>query len=192
DFDNDGNLDLVVANGHPDDQIEASHTGLKWKEPLLLLENRNGKFVNRSADGGEAFRQEYPARGLAIGDLDNDGWPDVVVANNGAAPLVLHHSGGRNHWIGLNGVPPGATLRWPGGVRLVTAGGSYLSSQDPRVVIGLGSAAKLEWLQIEWPAPGKRTLRLTNPLIDRYHSVGSGKPSRWAGSPVKSCECSAC
>jgi hypothetical protein len=171
DFDNDGDMDLVLANGHPDDLIEASHTGLKWKEPLLLLENRNGKFVNRSSDAGAGFRQEYSARGLAVGDLDNDGWPDIVVANNGAAPVVLHHRGGRNHWIGLDGVPPGATVRWPGGSRLVTAGGSYLSSQDPRVVIGLGSVAKLEWLEIEGPAPNKRKVRMENPGVDRYHAL---------------------
>jgi hypothetical protein len=175
DFDNDGDLDLVLANGHPDDLIEASHTGLKWKEPLLLLENRNGNFVNRSSDAGEGFRQEYPARGLAVGDLDNDGWPDIVVANNGAAPVLLHHRGGANHWIGLVGAPPGVIVRWPRGRRFVTAGGSYLSSQDPRVVIGLGSAATLEWIEIEWPAPNKRTERLDNPAVDRYHSLGGAK-----------------
>src|SRR5437867_1615383 len=82
--------ELLSAGGHPDDRIEAAHTGLKWKEPLLLLENWNGKFVNRGTEAGEGFRQEYPARGLAVGDLDNDGWPDIVVATNGAAPVVLH------------------------------------------------------------------------------------------------------
>ena len=172
DFDNDGDMDLVLANGHPDDRIEAARTGLKWKEPLLLLENRNGKFVNRGTEAGEGFRQEYAARGLAVGDLDNDGWPDIVVATNGAAPVVLHHRGGGNHWIGLDGAPPGATVRWPGGSRFVTAGGSYLSSQDPRVVIGLGRAAKLEWIEIEWPAPGKRRQRMKNPAVDRYYSLG--------------------
>jgi len=178
DFDNDGDLDLVLANGHPDDRIEAAHTGLKWKEPLLLLENRNGKFVNRSMDAGEGFRQEYPARGLAVGDLDNDGWPDIVVSSNGAAPVVLHHRGGANHWIGLNGAPPGAIVRWPGGIRFITAGGSYLSSQDPRVVIGLGRAAKLEWIEIEWPAPNKRRERMKNPAVDRYHSLGANVSAR--------------
>jgi hypothetical protein len=180
DFDNDGDLDLVLANSHPDDLIEASHTGLKWKEPLLLLENQNGKFIDRSSEAGEGFRQDYPARGLAVGDLDNDGWPDVVVANNGAAPLVLHHRGGNNHWIGLDGIPPGATVRWPGGRRFVTAGGSYLSSQDPRVIIGLGRALKLEWMEVDLNAPTRRTLRMESPAIDRYHSQAeftAGRPS---------------
>jgi hypothetical protein len=172
DFDNDGHPGLVLANGHPDDLIETAHTGLKWKEPLLLLENRNGEFVNRSADGGDGFLRDYPARGLAVGDLDNDGWPDIVVANNGEAPVLLHHRGGSNHWIGLAGLLPGAIVRWPGRVRFVTAGGSYLSCHDPRVVIGLGSAARLEWIEIEWPAPNRHTERMENPAVDRYHPLG--------------------
>jgi hypothetical protein len=184
DFDNDGKLDLTLANGHPDDQIEASLTGLKWKEPLLLLQNRNGHFVNRAADAGEAFRREYSARGLAVGDLDNDGWPDIVVANNGEAPLILHHRGGPSHWIGLEGAPPGTIVRWPGGSRFVTAGGSYLSSQDPRIVIGLGSAVRLEWLELDWPAPNRRTERLMNLAIDHYHNIASVRRSRTVRSGV--------
>ena len=193
DFDNDGTLGLVLANGHPDDLIESAHIGLKWKEPLLLLQNRNGRFVNRSGDGGEGFQREYPARGLAVGDLDNDGWPDVVVANNGEAPVLLHHRGGANHWIGLTGLPPGAMVRWPGGIRFVTAGGSYLSSQDPRVVIGLGSAVKLEWLEIKWPEPKRRTERIENPSVDRYYSLDRDKhpdyPHLGAILPTSSTRC---
>ena len=139
---------------------------------MLLLENQNGTFLNRSRDAGEGFRREYPARGLAVGDLDNDGWPDIVVANNGAAPVVLRHRGGRNHWIGLTGLSPGAVVRWPGGSRAVVAGGSYLSSQDPRVVIGLGSATKLDWIEIDGPPPNKRVQRIENPALDRYHVPG--------------------
>jgi hypothetical protein len=171
DFDNDGDLDLVLANGHPDDLIEASHTGLKWKEPLLLLENRNGLFVDRSADGGAGFREDYPARGLAIGDLDNDGWPDLVIGNNGEAPIILHHRGGPNHWIGIAGLRPGDIVRWPGGTRFVPGGGSYLSSHDPRVVIGLGKARVPDWIEIERHGPGTRTERLVRPEVDRYHTL---------------------
>jgi hypothetical protein len=171
DFDNDGALDLALVNGHPDDLIETVQSSLKWKEPLLLLQNRGGKFVNLGAAAGEAFTRGYPARGLAVGDLDNDGWPEIVVANNGDAPLLLHHRGGRNHWIGLAGLPPGSVVRWPGGSRFVTAGGSFLSSQDPRLLIGLGSQQKLPWLEIEWPAPKKHVQRLENPALDMYHKL---------------------
>jgi hypothetical protein len=172
DVDNDGDLDLILANSHPDDLIEASHTGLKWKEPLLLLENRNGLFVDRSADGGDGFRTDYPARGLAIGDLDNDGWPDLVIGNNGDAPVVLHHRGGANHWIGIAGLHPGDVVRWPGGTRFVTGGGSYLSSHDPRVVIGLGKSQVLDWIEIQRHGPNARTERLVKPAVDRYHVTG--------------------
>jgi hypothetical protein len=171
DFDNDGDLDLVVANGHPDDQIDSAQTGLKWKEPLLLLENRGGKFVNLGAIAGGAFTHDYPARGLAVGDLDNDGWPDIVVANNGDAPLVLHNRGGRNHWFGLVGITPGAVIRWPSGKRSVTAGGSFLSSQDPRVLIGLGAQVNVDWVEIDWPAPRKHTQRLEKLSAGKYYKV---------------------
>jgi hypothetical protein len=166
DFDNDGDLDLALANGHPDDLIESVQSSIQWKEPLLLLENRDGKFINLGLAAGPAFARNYTARGLAVGDLDNDGWPDIVVATNGDAPVVLHNRGGRNHWIGLEGVPPGATIRWPGGTRATTAGGSFLSSQDPRVILGLGAKTKLDWLEIDSPA-GHR--RMENVSAGRYY-----------------------
>ena len=169
DFDNDGDLDLAVANGHPDDRIESVQSGIRWKEPLLLLENRDGRFVNLGAAAGAAFLGAYTARGLAIGDLDNDGWPEIVVANNGDAPVLLHNRGGRNHWVGLAGVPPGATLRWPGGTRVTASGGSFLSSQDARVILGLGSRTKLDWVEIGLPGASRGTRRMENLSAGQYY-----------------------
>jgi hypothetical protein len=181
DFDADGDQDLIVCNGHPDDRIEAINSSLKFKEPLLLFENRQGKFTNLGARAGEAFTRDYPARGLAIGDLNNDGFADVVVANNGAAPLVLRHRGATgNHWIGLElkGLAVGALITWSaGGVkrsRLKTAGGSYLSSHDPRELLGLSAARKLDWLEVRWPAPNKRVDRFENVTADRYYRLREG------------------
>ncbi len=182
DFDNDGDLDLALANGHPDDLIESVQSSLQWKEPLLLLENRGGKFVNLGAAGGDAFLRSFTARGLATGDLDNDGWPDIVVANNGDAPLLLHNRGGRNHWIGLAGVPPGATIRWPGGTRITASGGSFLSSQDPRVLLGLGSRSKLDWVEIESSGPNPAVHRMENLSAGRYYNVTLKTPAR---SPIQ-------
>ena len=93
DFDLDGALDLIVCNGHPDDLIETLSSTLTYKEPILLFRNEGIKFSKLNpSEAGEAFAGMYPARGLAVGDLNNDGFPDVVIANSGEAPLVLQHN----------------------------------------------------------------------------------------------------
>lgn len=183
DFDLDGDQDLIMCNGHPDDLIETINTTLTHKEPILLFAKRGRDFVNLGAAAGEAFTRNYPARGLAVGDLNNDGAPDVVIANNGAAPLLLRNRRvAGNHWLGLNlrGQAVGARLTWSaGGVRrsrLKTAGGSYLSSHDPRELLGCGTAKKIDWLEVRWPAPGKqaRVERFENIAADRYYSLKLG------------------
>ena len=181
DFDFDGDQDLIVCNGHPDDLIEEVSSTLKYKEPILLFENRSGKFINLGARAGAAFARDYPARGLAAGDLNNVGFPDLVIANNGAAPLVLQHTRATaNHWLGLNliGQSAGARITWSaGGVkrsRLKTSGGSYLSSHDPRELLGLGKATKIDWLEVRWPAPSKRVDRFENVAADRYYALREG------------------
>ena len=94
DFDFDGTLDLIVCDGHPDDLIETLSSTLTYKEPVLLLfRNEGTKFSKLNpSEAGEAFAGMYPARGLAVGDLNNDGFPDIVIANSGEAPLVLQHN----------------------------------------------------------------------------------------------------
>lgn len=181
DFDADGDQDLIVCNGHPDDRIEAINSSLKHHEPLLLFENRGNQFINLGARAGAAFTRDYPARGLAVGDLNNDGRPDIVVANNGAAPLLLRHTGATsNHWLGLQllGSSIGARVIWSsGGVKrslLQTSGGSYLSAHDPRLLLGLGQTPKLDWLEVRWPAPSKRVDRFMQVSAGRYYSLREG------------------
>jgi hypothetical protein len=176
DVDHDGDDDLIVCNSHPDDQIEKLSSTLTFPEPLLLFENTGNKFTLINARGGEAFAKNWPARGLAVGDLDNDGMPDVVIGNTGAAPLVLHHTGsGAGNWIGLELKPrvAGTMIRWSaaGRVRtkLLTAGGSYLSAHDPRVLLGLGAASAPDWVEVTWP--GKLPRRLEHPAARRYHGM---------------------
>ncbi len=185
DYDNDGDPDLFLVNGHPDDFIEMRVSRVKYKEPLLLFENTGRTFKNVSAQSGAVFTKEFSARGLAIGDFDNDGDLDVLISNNGEAPVLLRNEGGnKNNWLGLqlvttksNPAAVGAVITWQaGGVkwsRLKSAGGSYLASNDPREVLGLGSAKKIDNVEIRWPS-GKVD-KLTNLPINTYIKVVEGE-----------------
>ncbi|HXM95114.1 MAG TPA: CRTAC1 family protein [Candidatus Dormibacteraeota bacterium] len=187
DYDNDGDVDLIIANGHPDDMVGQRSQSVKYREPLLLFQQKNGHFRDVSADAGPAFSREFSARGLAIGDMDNDGRLDVLIGVNGGAPLLLQNSSGAgNHWLGVklqgtscNRDAIGARLTWSAGgkkhSRQATGGGSYLSAHDPRHILGVGPATKLDWLEIRWPGPSLRIDRYTDLSIDRYISIVEGK-----------------
>ena len=180
DFDLDGDMDLFLANGHPDDMIASYSLQVTYAMPLLLFENVDGRFRDISEGAGEVFAEKHPARGMTVGDVDNDGRVDVLVANNGQAPVLLRNQwGAGNHWVGVKLVGKkcnrdaiGALIRWSaGGVvrsRLKTSGGSYLASHDPREVLGLGQAGKLDWVEVHWPAPSDRVQRFENLPVDAY------------------------
>jgi enediyne biosynthesis protein E4 len=185
DYDNDGDPDLFLANGHPDDMIETQVSRVKYKEPLLMFENLGRSFRNVSAQSGPVFAKDFPARGMTVGDYDNDGDADVLISNNGEAPLLLRNDGGnRNNWLGLQLVATksnpgavGAVITWRAAgmkwSRLKTSGGSYLASHDPREVLGIGRAAKFEGVEIRWPSG---TIdRLSNVPLNTYLVVVEGK-----------------
>ena len=157
DYDNDGHLDLMLANGHPDDMIEHYSTQVTYKEPLLLFHNEGGRLKDGQRRQWPMFKKQFAARGLAVDDFDNDGRLDVLINTNGDAPLLLHNRAGQgNHSIGpvAAGAPPanrdaiGARVSWSmaGGTRrLKGRGGSYLSA--PRIPSrhpGLGAATAVE------------------------------------------------
>jgi hypothetical protein len=190
DFDNDGNVDLLLANGHPDDTIALRAPDVRYKEPLLYFRNDGRRLRNVSAQSGPVFAKSLSARGLAVGDYDNDGRVDVLVGCNGGAPVLLRNRAAPgnpvNHWAGLklqgvrcNRDGVGARLTWSaGGIRRSrqkNGGGSYLSSHDPREVLGLGAATTLDWLEIKWPGPRSSTERFTTVPVDRYVTIVEGK-----------------
>ena len=188
DYDNDGNLDLLLANGFPDDLVEEFSSLVKYQEPLLLFRNTGRDFKNVSESSGPVFSKSFSARGLALGDFNNDGAVDVLVAVNDGVPLLLKNNAGTgNHWLGVKLVGTksnidavGARVTYQAGdlkrSRMKVGGGSFMSSHDPRMVLGLGEKTKLDWLEVQWPRPGGIE-RFVNLPVDRYITLveGAGK-----------------
>jgi len=189
DYDNDGDLDLFLANGFPDDLVEDFSSRVKYQEPLLLFQNKGGKYNNVSDQSGPVFGKSFSARGMSVGDFNNDGGIDVLVAVNDGAPILLRNNVGKeNHWLGVklvgtksNRDAVGGRLTYKAGdltrSRMKTSGGSFLSSHDPRMLLGLGKRAKLDSLDVQWPQPGGAVERFTDLPIDRYITIveGTGK-----------------
>ncbi len=186
DYDNDGNVDLFIANGHPDDKIEEHSSHVTYREPLLLFHNEGGSLKNVGSSAGPAFRKSLAARGMAIGDFNNDGAIDVLVGVNDGAPVLLKNvATAGNHWLGVRLVGKkanpdaiGAKITWQSGdltrSRMKVGGGSYLSSHDPREVLGIGKRTKIDKLEIRWPQPSTRVDTFTDLPIDRYITIVEG------------------
>ena len=164
DLDNDGNLDLFLVNGEPDDQVARAEPRVSYREPLMLFKNTGTAFKNISGESGPVFQRQMASRGLALGDFDNDGAVDVLISNNNEAPLLLRNTTRGNHWLGVKLVGKkanvdaiGARISYQAGdlkrSRTKVGGGSYLSSHDPRMVLGIGKQTKIDWLEITWPQP---------------------------------------
>jgi enediyne biosynthesis protein E4 len=187
DYDNDGELDLMFANGFPDDLVGEFSKQITYKQPLLLFRNVGGKFQNVSDDSGPVFHKSFPSRGLAIGDFNNDGGIDVIVNNNDEAPILLQNNVGRlNHWLGVrlvgkkcNRDAAGARVTYQAGdlkrERMKINGGSFLSSHDPRVVLGIGARTKIDWLEVKWPQPSGAVEKWTDLPVDRYITITEGE-----------------
>ena len=171
DFDNDGWKDLLVAQGHVLDNVERINSGLHYREAPALLRNRAGHFdqVNLGQ------QPEIAGRGLAVGDLDNDGALDAIVAVLGGRPLLLRSTPNTNHWltlklIGTRSNRDGIGARVSAGKQSAycTTSGSYLSASDPRVHLGLGSETRAT-VEILWPS-GRRQ-RIPDMVADRIVTV---------------------
>src|SRR5579875_3136717 len=171
DYDNDGRKDLLVAQGHDLDTVELNYPQLHYKEPMLLARNLGeGKFVNVSAQSGAVFAQPWVGRGMAVGDLDNDGRLDAVVTTNGGAAHLLHNeTATRNHWLSLllvghksNRDAIGAEIKLTSAHNTqswtVSTAGSYLSSNDKRAHFGLGPDTEATSIEIHWPSGTRQVL----------------------------------
>jgi hypothetical protein len=190
DYDNDGDIDLLLCNGHPDDTVEKRVEGVKFREPILLFRNSGNRFENVSLRSGDIFSRPLAARGLALGDFDNDGAMDLLISQNNGPPLLLRNVAGRaNHWLGVRLVGTksnidaiGAQITYRCGEwqrhKFKVGGGSYLSSHDPRMVLGLGQRTKVDWLEVQWPQPSGRKERFTDLPIDRYITIVEAE-SKW-------------
>jgi enediyne biosynthesis protein E4 len=161
DFDNDGWKDVFVAQGHVFDNVQLYDSSLSYREPPLLALNRKGHF--EKADPGSTL--PVAGRGAAFGDINNDGWIDVITTSLGEHPQWFLNRGGKSHWLTItlrgkrsNRDGFGARVQVNGQVRFATAAGSYLSSNDKRLHFGLGDADSAN-IEIRWPSGVRQSLR---------------------------------
>ena len=196
DFANNGWQDFFLVNGHVYPQVDSARTAAKYLEPkLLFLNQHDGKFKNISRRVGPAIQMAQVSRGLALGDLFNDGTVDAVVENLVGKPTILRPQGGpENHWISFqlegvkcNRLALNARVRATAGdlaqLGEVTSGGSYLSQSDLRIHFGLGGHERLDRVEVEWPDGFKETL--TNLAADRFYLVREGAGMVSATPPVR-------
>jgi len=185
DFDNDGWKDLFVVNGHVYPQVDQIRSSLRYLEPkLLFLNQRNGTFKDISKLAGQAIQVPQVSRGMAIGDLFNDGKLEAVVENLKGEPMILRpERGPSNHWISFqlegvkcNRLALNARVRIFAGDLVqfdeVVSGGSYLSQNDLRIHFGLGPHERVDRVEITWP--GGKVERLMNLPADSFYVVREG------------------
>jgi enediyne biosynthesis protein E4 len=189
DFDNDGWPDLLLVNGHVYPEVDKQHLGSDYQEPRILYHNLgNGKFEDISANSGPGITEPKSSRGMATGDLWNDGRNSAVISNMNAPPsLLVNQTRYGNHWIAIetkgtksNRDGLGAKIRVKAGSRIlvdeVRSGSSYISNSDRRVHFGLGAVEKVDWIEIRWPSG--LTELFENPKADTILKLteGSSKP----------------
>ncbi len=185
DFDNDGWPDLILVNGHVYPEVDSQHLGSSYKEPRILYRNNgDGTFSDVSSSAGSGVTAAASSRGLAVGDLWNDGRMSAVVSNMNAPPsLLVNQLRNANHWIAIRAVGTksnrdgiGARIRVKTGTRIlvdeVRSGSSYDSNSDMRVHFGLGASAKIDGLEVRWPSG--LVERFVNLPVDAIHMVKEG------------------
>jgi hypothetical protein len=204
DFDNDGWPDILLVNGHVYPEVDSQHLGSTFQEPRILYHNNgNGTFTDISADGGPGITTVNSSRGLAIGDLWNDGHLSAVISNmNASSSLLVNDVRNSNHWIAFHLIGSsyaasqkhrsardaiGARITMKAGARLfvdeVRSGSSYDSNNDMRVHFGLGSASKLDSMQVRWPSG--LTEKFDGLAVDKIHTLKEGSGIPVPDAPLK-------
>jgi hypothetical protein len=196
DFDNDGWPDLLLVNGHVYPEVDKFHLGSDFQEPRLLYHNRgDGTFADISASAGSGITTRSSSRGLAVGDLWNDGRMLAVISNMNARPSLLENQVKyANHWIAFKTIGTnsnrdgiGARITVKAGKRLfvdeVRSGSSYVSNNDMRVHFGLGKETKLDSVEVRWPSG--LTERFDNVFVDRINTVKEGSGIAVKNEPPK-------
>ena len=185
DFDNDGWADLVAVNGQVYPQVDSIPSGARYRQPkTLYLNERNGTFCDASDQAGLALKEPRVSRGLAAADFDNDGNVDLVVGDLDGAPMMLQNRGiSGTHWVTFE-LAGGKSNRLALGARItinaggmtqmdeIHSGGSYLSQNDLRLHFGLGSAKKVDSVEVRWPSGKRETFR--DIAVDKFYSVLEG------------------
>lgn len=169
DADEDGWPDLMLANGHVYPEVEGSPTGERYRYPTLLYRNLgNGQFADWTAKAGPALAIERPARGLAVGDIDNDGHPEILIVNMNLPPALLRNRGPRGSWVVVRLAGSKSNRSAIGArVKVVTAdgaqqqevmsGGSFYSQHSQELYFGLGAAKTIQLLEVRWPSGAVQT-----------------------------------
>jgi enediyne biosynthesis protein E4 len=186
DLDNDGWLDLIAVAGHVYPQVDTLPSGARYREPKVLQMNqKDGTFCDASDQAGKALMEPRVSRGLAVGDLFNDGHMDVVIEDITGSPMILRNVGPqRNHWVSLelagtksNRMAIAAKVKIVSGgmtqTHEVRSGASYLSQSDTRIHFGLGSATTVDSVEIRWPSGAID--RVQGIAADRFYAVLEGK-----------------
>jgi hypothetical protein len=193
DVDNDGWPDLLLVNGHVYPEVDSQHLGSDYREPRILYHNKgNGTFEDISASAGPAITAAASGRGLAIGDLWNDGRISAVISNmNAPVSLLVNQERSSNHWVAFKTIGTksnrdgiGAKIRVKAGQRIlvdeVRSGSSYVSSSDMRVHFGLAAIGKPEWVEVRWPSGLTETFAEIRPdsINTLKEGIGVAKASR--------------